>query len=198
MLLNWVNTTGEFILGKTVERAAAEAISQAAAGTLTHQQFVRDFYSSFYLVVNLVGLFVQLFLVSRIIKSVGIRFALLILPAIAFAGYMLLAFIPILGVVRWAKTAENATDYSLNNTVRHALFLPTTREEKYKGKQVIDGFFWRAGDVLSALLVFVGTSFLLFEPKHFAMFNLALVSVWLGLAYLVGRRHARLTAVTGS
>mgnify|MGYP000057750016 CR=1 FL=1 len=31
-----------------------------------------------------------------------------------------------------AKTAENATDYSLQNTVRQILFLPTTREQKYK------------------------------------------------------------------
>jgi hypothetical protein len=33
------------------------------------------------------------------------------------------------------------------NTVRQMLFLPTTREEKYKAKQVIDSFVVRLGNV---------------------------------------------------
>ena len=56
-----------------------------------------------------------------------------------------------------AKVAENSTDYSLNNTVRNMLFLPCTYEEKFSAKQAIDSFFVRMGDVLSAVLVFVGT-----------------------------------------
>ena len=36
-----------------------------------------------------------------------------VLPIIALGAYAILAFVPILSVVRWAKTAENATDYSL-------------------------------------------------------------------------------------
>ncbi len=97
-------------------------------------------------------------------------------------------------MVRWAKTAENSTDYSLQNTVRNVLFLPMTREQKYKAKQVIDAFFWRAGDVLSAVLVFVGTTFLAMQASHFAMFNIFLVVFWLALAVLIGREYRRLVA----
>ena len=61
-----------------------------------------------------------------------------------------IALFPLLAVVRVAKVCENGTDYSLNNTVRHSLFLPTSREAKYKAKQAIDTFFWRAGDLLQA------------------------------------------------
>ena len=53
------------------------------------------------------------------------------------------ALLPSLAIVRWVKTAENSVDYSLMNTVRQMLFLPTTREEKYKAKQVIDSFVVR-------------------------------------------------------
>lgn len=193
LLLNWVNTTGEFILGRTVERAAADAVASGAAGDVSEQEFVRNFYAGFFSVVNLAALLTQLFVVSRILKHLGIRVALLILPVIAFIGYTILAFFPILVAVRWAKTAENATDYSLQNTVRNVLFLPTTREEKYKAKQAIDAFFWRAGDLFSALLVMVGLNILMFQTRHFAIFNLALVAVWLVLAVLIGRRYVRLT-----
>ncbi|NKB70806.1 MAG: MFS transporter [Candidatus Latescibacteria bacterium] len=194
LLLNWVNTTGEYILGRTVQQAAAEAVAAGQAGGLSEGEYIGRFYASFFKVVNLVGLVVQLFLVSRIIKVVGIRVGLLILPVIALGGYLILAFVPILAVVRWAKTAENATDYSLQNTVRQALFLPTTREQKYKAKQAIDTFFVRAGDVMSAVLVYIGVNWLAFNTQQFALVNLALVVVWLFLALKIGRGYNALTA----
>ncbi len=59
-------------------------------------------------------------------------------------------------MVRIEKTSENSLDYSLNNTLRQALFLPTRREAKYKAKAAIDTFFFRMGDVIASLgIVFV-------------------------------------------
>ncbi len=191
LLLNWVNTTGEYILGKTVENAANE-MAATQGGAFSVRDFIGGFYADFFTVVNIAGVLIQLFAVSRILKYVGIRFAILVLPVIAMGGYLILAFFPVLAIVRWAKTAENATDYSLNNTVRHALFLPASREEKYKAKQAIDSFFHRSGDVLSAALVFAGVTWLSFEPMHFAIFNLVLVAIWLVLAIKIGIENKRL------
>jgi len=95
--------------------------------------------------------------------------------------------------VRWVKTAENSVDYSLQNTVKQMLFLPTTREEKYKAKQVTDSFVVRAGDVLSSATVFLGTSILALGTAQFAWINVALVCVWLVVAVMVGREFRRRT-----
>jgi ATP:ADP antiporter, AAA family len=141
--------------------------------------------------VNLVGLTVQLFIVSRVLKYFGVRFALMILPVIALFGYAILAFVPILALVRVVKVAENATDYSIQNTVRNVLFLPTSRDQKYKAKQAIDSFFVRGGDVLSALLVFVGTTMLGLSANGFARINLVLAAVWIVLALAIGREYVR-------
>jgi AAA family ATP:ADP antiporter len=194
LFLNWVNTTGEYILGRTVTDAAAKAVAAGATEGLSLGEYIGKFYADFFTIVNLVGLLMQLFIVSRVLKYLGVRIALMALPVIALGGYFIIAFYPVLMAVRWVKTAENATDYSLQNTVRQVLFLPTTREEKYKAKQAIDTFFWRAGDVLSAILVGVVTTWLAFQTKHFAIFNMALVCVWIALAVLIGRHHRRLTA----
>jgi AAA family ATP:ADP antiporter len=193
LLVNWVNTTGEYLLGRTVAETAAEAVSQGLSGGLTADEYIGKFYSDFFAVVNLAGMLIQLFLVSRIVKYLGVSVAILILPALAFGGYALLAAYPILAVVRWVKTAENSTDYSLQNTVRQMLFLPTTREEKYKAKQAIDTLFWRAGDLLSAALVYVGSALLLWQVSHFAMANMFLVVGWLILGVVIGRHYGRLT-----
>ena len=196
LVVNWVNTTGEYVLGRTVAAAAEAAVAGGTADGLGVADFIGRFYSRFFLGVNLAGLLLQLLVVPRLLRLAGVRVAVLVLPAVALLGYALLAFVPLLGVVRWVKTAENATDYSLQNTVRNVLFLPTTREQKYKAKQVIDGFFVRAGDVLAALSIYLGTTVLALGPREFALGNLVLVLAWLGLAVGTGRGYARLTGAT--
>jgi AAA family ATP:ADP antiporter len=191
LVVNWVNTTGEYILSRTVAAAAAAAVSSGTAGGLDAPEYIGRFYSEFFLVVNVVGLLLQLFAVSRILKYFGVKAAILVLPLIALTGYTVLAFAPVLLLVRIVKTAENAADYSIQNTVRNVLFLPTSRDEKYKAKQAIDSFFWRAGDVMSAGLVFVGVTSLGLSTSGFARANLVLTGVWLLLAILVGREYVR-------
>lgn len=198
LLLNFVNTTGEFILGDTVKAAIEQQAIEQGVPEAQRSAWVGanigGFYARFFSVVNVLGLVLQLFVVSRILKYIGVRRALLFLPIIALGGYAILAFFPILSVVRWAKTAENATDYSLQNTVRQALFLPTTRAQKYKAKQAIDSFFVRAGDVFSAVLVYVGLNVLSLSTTGFAFVNLGLVVVWLLIAVAIGREYGKLAA----
>jgi AAA family ATP:ADP antiporter len=135
-----------------------------------------------------------LFLVSRVVKRFGVPWAVMILPIISLGAYNIIVFFPVLMAVLAAKVAENSTDYSLNNTVRNMLFLPCTYEEKFSAKQAIDSFFVRMGDVLSALLVFVGTSVLALHPRGFAAINALLVVVVLVLAWKVGQAYRQRTA----
>ncbi|HXW05592.1 MAG TPA: Npt1/Npt2 family nucleotide transporter [Vicinamibacterales bacterium] len=192
MLLNWVNTTGEYILGSIVEHSATEAVAAGGAGGLSKEQIIGDFYSKYFTMVNVLGLVLQLFVVSRIVKYLGVAWAVMILPMISLGAYNILVFLPVLNAVLAAKVLENSTDYSLNNTVRNMLFLPCTYEQKFTAKQAIDSFFVRMGDVLSALLVFVGTTMLTLQPRGFAAVNALLVAFWLVLAWRVGRAYSQM------
>jgi AAA family ATP:ADP antiporter len=193
MLLNWVNTTGEYILGSIVKETATRMIASGQANGLTEGQVIGDFYSKYFTAVNVLGLLLQLFVVSRVVKHLGIPWAVMILPMISLGAYNILAFFPALMAVLSAKVAENATDYSLNNTVRNMLFLPCTYEQKFSAKQAIDSFFVRMGDVLSALLVFLGTTVFMLRPRGFAAVNAVIVVAWLVLAWQVGRTYKQLT-----
>jgi AAA family ATP:ADP antiporter len=193
MLLNWINTTGEYILGSIVKENALAMLAAGDAPGLTEGQIIGDFYAKYFSMVNGVGLLLQLFVVSRIVKHFGVAWAVMVLPALSFGAYNILVFIPTLTAVLAAKVAENSTDYSLNNTVRNMLFLPCTYEQKFSAKQAIDSFFVRMGDVLSAALVFVGTTLVVLPARGFAAVNAALVLVWLVLAWRVGRRYKTLT-----
>jgi AAA family ATP:ADP antiporter len=198
-LLNWVNATGEYILSSIVSQAAE---ADVAAGRLAPEEegaFIGAFYAEYFQVVNIAGMLLQLFVVSRVVKYLGVRVAVCVLPIVAFGSYAVAALIPSLAIVRWVKTAENSVDYSLQNTVAQMLYLPTTREEKYKAKQVTDTFVVRAGDVLSSLTVLVGTSLLALSASQFATVNAALVVVWFAVALMLGREfHRRVSAAQGA
>ena len=131
---------------------------------------------------------------SRLFKLIGVRGALFILPILALGSYGMITVLPIVAVVGLAKILENSTDYSIQQTTRHALFLPTSREAKYNAKQAIESFFWRAGDLLQAGVVFIGAS-LAFTVSQFAAVNVVLVLIWLGIAVAIVREHRKLMPV---
>jgi len=196
MLGNWINTTGEYILGSIVKDNAVAAIAAGTAPGLTEGQVIGNFYARYFSMVNGVGLLLQLFVVSRIVKYAGVAWAVMVLPALSFGAYNVILFIPFLSAVLTAKVVENSTDYSLNNTVRNMLFLPCTYEQKFAAKQAIDSFFVRMGDVLSAVLVFVGTTMLTLPARGFAAVNVALALAMLLIAWRVGRHYTKLTATS--
>ena len=192
IVLNVVNTVGNYILDSAVERGATAAA--AADPSVDRLALIGSFYGSFALWQNVLAVAIQALLVSRIVKYFGLRGVLLILPVVAFGAYGLIAAGAGLTAIRWAKTAENATDYSVMNTGRQMLWLPTRREEKYKAKQAVDTFFVRTGDVLAAGLVFAGTQWLALQGASFALVNLVLIALWIGLLALLIRRHRELAA----
>src|SRR5688572_22494722 len=196
LIINWINATGEYILGSIVKERAMDMIADGTAAGLSEGQIIGDFYAMYFSLANGLGLILQLFVVSRIIKHRGVAVALMILPALSFGAYNILAFVPLLSAALAAKVAENATDYSLNNTVRNMLFLPCTYEQKFAAKQAIDSFFVRMGDVLSAVLVFGGTTVLALSSRGFAAVNAVLALGALLLAWRVGRYYKSLTAST--
>src|SRR5574339_280718 len=56
MLLNWVNTTGEYILGSIVKDTVSQTIASGKAAGLTEGQLIGNFYSKYFTYVNALGL----------------------------------------------------------------------------------------------------------------------------------------------
>jgi AAA family ATP:ADP antiporter len=192
LLVNIVNTGGEFLLSKLVVAEATRAAAGAVDAAAARQVYIGQFYGNYYAWVGAGGLLLQLFLVSRLFRWVGVRGALFVLPAIALGGYAVLAALPALAIALTTKIFENSTDYSVQTTARHALFLPVSREAKYKAKTAIDTFFYRAGDVTQAGIVWVGTS-LAFTTRHFALTNVFFIVLWIAAVLALSRSSFEVT-----
>jgi len=183
VLLNLINTTGDYMLAQLVN-TRAQAISATAAG---RQRFIASFYGDFQTYVGVATALMQVLIVGRLFKKIGIAHCLFLLPLFAVAGYGASALLPGLALLAVVKVVENSTDYSLQNTVQQALFLPTSRDAKYKAKAAIDTFLVRFGDLLSTGLVALG-AYLGLGVFGFALTNVAIAALWV----LVITRLARL------
>jgi len=187
VLLNVVNTSGEYLFGRYVVDTANATFGTGAASQAAREEFIGSTYSSLYGHVNLIGFLLQMFVVSRVFKFLGVGKALFIHPIVALTGYLMMLRAPSFEFMRWLKIADNSIDYSLGNTTKQALWLPTSREAKYKAKQAVDSFCMRAGDVVQAGVVFVGEQAAMAVPA-FAAVNVVLTAGWLMVAGGLNRR----------
>jgi AAA family ATP:ADP antiporter len=192
LLFTMVKTNGDYVLAHVVEEGAKAAVAAGAIRPNGVQDYIGGVFASYSFWVDMISLVIQAFVVSRVVKHLGLGFAFLVLPLIALTDGVVMAAWPLLAAVTVGKTAESAVDYSFNNTVRNVLWLPTSRRAKYLAKQASDTFFVRAGDVSSAALVFFGVHQLGMPVRAIAIVNVMLVSVWFLLARAILKEHARL------
>ncbi len=198
LLINWVNTNGENILYWVLQDvlahdAVSRGVTEAAALIDYTRRETTAFYAGFYGMVNWVALVLQAFVASRLLKYGGFGVLLLIMPVVALISYTTMALVSTLFVVRMMKAAENATDYSINNTARNVLWLPVESSVVYKAKPSIDTVCARVGDGLAAFTVLVLANLLDLPVTTFFVLNIGLVVIWLGLSFVVISGHRALT-----
>jgi ATP:ADP antiporter, AAA family len=184
VLLNVVNTSGEYLFGRYVVEQANAVYGAGAAAAAAREAYVGNAYSQLFSTVNLTGLLLQLFVVSRVFKFLGIGKSLFVHPAIALTGYAMMLSAPSMRLMGLLKVTDNSVDYSLGNTTKQALWLHASREAKYKAKQAVDSFFVRSGDVIQAGIVFGGEQ-LAFGVPAFAAMNIVLTGLWLGVVAML-------------
>jgi ATP:ADP antiporter, AAA family len=190
ILLNVVSLSGDFILGKFVVNHANEVVGAGEQFMAARSAYIGAYYANYYAWTNFVSFVIQAFLVSRIFKYIGVRRSLFILPALSFATFGSILVLPIMSVIRDLKIAENGTNYSLQNTIRNALLLPTSREAKYKAKAAIETFCVRLGDVTQAGIIFLGTR-LHASLNAFATITIAFTVLWTLVAGALYREHCK-------
>jgi len=199
LFTNWVNTNGENLLFRVVQDSLErERSALGITDPATTIAFVREgtavFYGNYYFWVNACAFLLQALVASRLLKYGGFGAIFLLLPGIALVSYSAMAFLPVLWMVRVMKVAENSVDYSINNTARQVLWLPTTAEMKYKTKPVVDSLFVRLGDGCAAVTVLLGVRFLHLSTQSFFLVNVTLVLGWLVAALVIVREYGLLTA----
>ncbi len=157
-------------------------------------------FATVFALTNVVAMVVQLFFTSLIMTRLGVGVALLVLPIAILGGSAGFALLPILWVGSLLNTADNGFSYSINQSAKESLYVPTTKEEKYKAKAFIDMFVQRFAKAL-AVGVSLGVTavFQDFESiRWLTAVTLPLILVWIFAARYAGRKFEDSTRAAGA
>jgi AAA family ATP:ADP antiporter len=143
------------------------------------------FFARIDLFVNLLTLFTQAFLTGRIIKWFGLGVALAILPLVTIVGFGVLGAYPTLGVLLGVQILRRGWNYGLMKPALEALYIVLPREDKYKAKNFIDTFVYRAGDQTGAW-TYHGLMATGLTLSAVAFVNVPVAGIWLFLGLGLG------------
>lgn len=141
--------------------------------------------------VNVLTLLTQLFLTGRILKWLGVRLALGILPVLSVLGFLALGAAPVFAVFVVFQVLRRAGNFALAVPTREVLYTVLPRRDKYKAKNFNDLFVYRAGDQIG-VWSFAGLRALGLGSSALALTMVPLAGLWLVIALWLGRRQSEL------
>ena len=148
------------------------------------------FFATVDLMVNVLTLFIQLFLTGRILRVLGVGPALALLPALSVIGFGVLALVPTVASVVAFQVLRRAGNFAIARPSREVLFTVVPREDRYKAKSFIDTVVYRAGDQIGAWL----SPLLAGWGAATAVIAIPISLLWLFNALWLGRRQDVLAA----
>lgn len=203
--------TRSYLLGVLIISTFYEAIAQIVEYQMQRQACLSPIYSSdvafakfqaiYGISINVLSFLIALLGTSYLLKKLGTQINLLIYPIIfgitllALFGYFQL-WSPAPSTLLWfifaAMVVIKGVGYAVNNPTKEIMYIPTSKDAKFKSKGWIDTFgsrFAKAGGAqitnkfkhsMSELMVYG------------SMFGFGLIFVWLFAAFYVGKKNSQL------
>jgi ATP/ADP translocase/HEAT repeat protein len=167
-----------------------QQLNMAAEAEVQTEDAITSFLAGITFYISLAGFFIQVWLVSRIYRIVGIGFALMVLPVSLGATAILILFNPVLWAPSVARVIDSATRYSLDKTTREVLFLPLPRELKLKAKSFVDVTADRfIGKGIGSVLLLIVIKVFGFTWPQISFLSLGYCLIWIYMARSARREY---------
>lgn len=159
---------------------AAQAV-EGAAGT-------QAFFGRIGTIIGVISVITQFFLVSFIIRKFGVKTALLVLPAAMAAASGIYFTVPMLTTAALLTISDNSFSYSINQTARETLFVPTSADVKYKARAFINMLVQRVGKGAAILMALAFAAMVDLPIRYLSILAVVVIVIWVGFAWYAGRR----------
>jgi AAA family ATP:ADP antiporter len=90
------------------------------------------------------------------------------------------------------NVADNGFNYSINQTARETLYVPTSRDEQYKARAFTNMFVQRVGKGIGIGIAFLLTAVSINAVRWLSLVTIAIVVIWIGIAIYAGKRFEQL------
>jgi ATP:ADP antiporter, AAA family len=170
-----------------------QQLSMAAEATGGDADRMTAFLAEVTAWVSIAGFVVQVALTSRIHRSMGLAFAMLLLPVAMGSSGLVVLVSGALWAPQLARVLDATLRYTVDKTTREVLFLPLPIELKHRAKPFIDVTADRFSKAIAAvlLLVLIKPWGLGLDWQRLSYASLALTGVWVGIVYVAFREYRR-------
>jgi len=175
--------------------------AKVASGEIPQSMFERSlsgFLGDYAVYTGVVATLCVLFGINNIHRKLGTAASLLLLPTLIAVAVFTLRISPTLMVAFWIMVFSKAVNYALNQPTIKQLYIPTTKDTKYKAQAWIEMFGSRGSKAIgSGINLFRGflkgsmgqAAGIAFFISLSTGFSLSLVAVWFFVAAYVARTY---------
>jgi len=167
-------------------------LAAATAGSNTRENVV--FFANTYLALNGAGLLVQLFLMPRLQRAVGVHGSLMVLPGSLLAAAAAVLTGGGLAVRSVLRITEGGLRSSIHRVNWEQAYLPLAGARRPAAKVLVDGAGARVAEGLAAVLLYAWLHVVVAgrplqgrDTSEFTWLLLGALLLWVGLTYVLGR-----------
>lgn len=171
----YVRPLAGLVLSSTIGVTMADYLFKSAVAQRVPPEQLGAFFASFYVVLNVLALFVQVFAVGWLLRLVGIHRALWVLPFLLMLGALGVLVGGGFFAALWLKGVDGSLRYTLHRTSTELLYVPLSDALRARVKPFIDVAGQRGGQVLASLILLTP---IVFIPQWaFLSLSLCIMSV---------------------
>ena len=136
-----------------------------------------------------IGLMFAILGTSFIVRRFGVRWSLLLYPSLLGMIVLMVRFYANLNVLFWAMVCVKMLSYALNNPVKELMYVPTSKDVKFKVKAVIDGFGGKLAKAAGSAVNAACAANPAMLVAYGSLASLGIVGIWLAIAVFVGKTY---------
>lgn len=134
--------------------------------------------------------------IGNIGRKIGLKLSLAMVPLLMIVATIVMYISPVLSVAFWVVVAAKAINYALGQPSKEQLFIPTTKDAKYKSKAWVDMFGSRSskatGSALKGASNAVSKAFGTAASSLFlTASSIVLCLGWFFVTLYLGKKHKR-------
>jgi AAA family ATP:ADP antiporter len=154
------------------------------AGAVVGGRNTQAYLGTVYLATNILALLSQVVLAGLLLARAGPGAGLIVLPAAMGLSSSLFLADPTLLAGSLLIISDNGLNYSINQTSREMLFVPTSSDAQYKARAFTNMFIQRLAKGGATL---ISAAFILIGARWLSPVTILLTLAWVGLAIGAGR-----------
>jgi len=152
-----------------------------------------SFMGHFGQTVNIITMLMALFGTTYLMQKYGLRFCVILFPVLVGIVLTGIYLNPSINMVFMGMVAIKSLSYGLNNPSKEMMYIPTTKDVKFKAKGWIDTFGSRSSKAGGALINNSLKHSMTALLAYGTIISLGVIAVWIVVAMFVGTKYQTLT-----